>query len=69
MLFNNKPRTVRELRGLLVRERCAEVTNAADAVAERFANLQERLLDTPEGGCIAMLPPNSKLQRSARPRP
>ena len=67
MLFNNKPRTVRELRGLLGPERCAEVTNAADAVAERFANLQERLLDIPEGGCIAMLPSNSKLQKQHVP--
>ena len=67
MLFNNKPRTVRELRGLLGPERCAEVTNAADAVAERFANLQERLLDMPEGGCIAMLPSNSKLQKQHVP--
>ena len=67
MLFNNKPRTVRELRGLLGPERCEEVTNAADAVAERFANLQERLLDMPEGGCIAMLPSNSKLQKQHVP--
>ena len=51
---------------LLGPERCAEVTNAAEEISERFANLQERLLDIPEGGCIAMLPSNSKLQSSTR---